>query len=191
MYYAVTAPGFNATYTDWHMVERARVFYPFLKWKKTYTPEQATLFINQNKCNSRVNLIYNYGDTFKELYITASYEILDDSVEYILDTRNMGSIRLHNPDYIIEYKMNKIRAILPNIKLSADSIASHMSAIFNLLQLVGGYVDVNLVVPNYSVFYALAFYQGDRQRSITFVQQYINTRFSKVGYTLKRGGTDF
>ena len=158
MIYAVVAPGFSAMYSDWSMVERARVFYPYIKWHKANTLEQAEQFIRRNKCSasSKVNL-YNYGDTFPDLYITASYEILEDSVMYKLDTRRLGCVRLHNPNFILSYGSTCITAVLPNIYLSQESISSHMSAVYNLLLLTGEYVDVNLIVPNYSILYALVY----------------------------------
>lgn len=184
-FYAVTAPGFSCVYTDWGMVERARVFYPYLKWKKVYSQEQADKFIARNKSDAKIKMIYNYGETF-DICVTVSYTIHPDSVEYIIDTRKTGMFRLHNPDYIIEYRSTEIRAILPGITLHEDVISSHMSAVYNVLQLLGEYVDVNIVLPNYSIYYALAYYSGTAQRSVCLVQDYIKSRLAKVGYTLKR-----
>ncbi len=185
MYYAVVAPEFSAIYTEWAMVERAHVFYPYIRWKKLYTREQAEQFIQRNKCSAKVNM-YNYGDTFPDMYITVSYEILENAVRYTIDTRKMGQIRVYNPDYLIEYGADKIVATLPNIMLSDSSISSHMSVVYNLLLLVGEYVDVNLIVPNYSIFYALAYYKKSTNRSVAYVKDYINGRACKVGYTLRR-----
>lgn len=191
MLYAVTAPGFSCVYSNWHMVERVRVFYPYLKWKKVYTQEQAQQFIERNKCIPKANLVYNYGDTFKNMYVTATYDILDSSVKYVIDTQNIGKIHVNKTNFVVEYKARAIHAVLPNIYLSTESISSHMSAIYNLLILLGEYVDVNLVVPNYSILYALAFYNAGYHRQVCFVQNYVRSRFAKVGFTLKRGGNDF
>lgn len=184
MFYAVVAPGFSAIYADWRMVDRARVFYPYIKWKKFYTEGQAEDFIQKNKCSAKVDM-YNYGDTFDDLYLTVAYEILNESVMYTIWTNKIGQIRIHNPDYVIEYGASKIKATLPII-LGPNSIASHMSVVYNLLLLVGDYVDVNLIVPNYSVFYALTYYTGHRNRAVRLVRDFISTRVCKVGFTLRR-----
>lgn len=183
--YAVVAPGFSSVYTNWKDVERIHALYPYCKWRKCSNELDAQEFIKRNTNNHIVKQLYNYGDTLRDLYIDAVYKIGKDCVYYIFYCQRVGNIRLHNDNALIEYKGSKIYVKIPNIYLSDKSIAGHMSAIHNMLQLLGEYVDVNITLPNFSVYYALTSYSRGNSRAITVTRDLIDRRLCNVAYTLR------
>ena len=185
MIYAVVAPGYSLVTKDWAQVERVRALYPFPKWKKCYSEEEANLVVKKNYVNTPVRIINNYGDTFRELYVDAWYSIRPDSVCYVFDVSRVGQLKIESDNLIVEYGAGKIYARLPNIILSEESLGGHMSAIYNLLIILGDYVDVNIHVDYFSVFYALTNYKGGRVRSISVTKNLISSRICKCAFTLK------
>lgn len=183
--YAVVAPGFSSVYTNWKDVERIHALYPYCKWCKCRNEKDAQEFIKRNTNNHVVKQLYNYGDTLRDLYIDAIYKIGPDCVYYVFYCQRVGNIRLHNDVALIEYKGSKIYAKIPDIYLSPDSIAGHMSAIHNMLLLLGDYVDVNITLPNFSIYYALTSYSRGNSRAITVTRDLIDRRLCNVAYTLK------
>lgn len=183
--YAVVAPGISGVYYNWKDVERIHALYPFAKWSKCFNEQDAREFIKRNTSKHIVKQLYNYGDTLKDLYVDAKYRIGEDCLFVVLDTKRIGHLRIPREDVIIEYKGSKIFIRVPNTYLSDTTISSHMSAIHTILELVGGFIDVNIELPNFSIFYALTAYKGKRSRAITLTQEMILRRTCKVAYTLK------
>lgn len=181
--YAVVAPGLAVVYTSWADVERVKALYPYPKWIKTNSEEEAINWLKRNKYGHTLSSVYNYGNAFKDLHVYAKYKISTDCVYYVLDTSKVGSVRLHPTDALVSYKGNKIYIKLPNIKLSDAAIGSHMSAIHNLLTMLGPYIDVNIQLDHYSIFYALTNYTRNRVRPIALVRDLINSRVGAVSYS--------
>lgn len=183
--YAVVAPGLAMVYTSWADVERVKGLYPYPKWYKTNSEEDALNWIRRNKYGHSLSSVYNYGDAFKNLHVYAKYHIGDDCVYYVFDVSKVGTIRLHSDEAQIAYKGSKIYVKLPNIKLSDEAIGSHMSAIHNMLTLLGPYLDVNIHLEHYSLFYALTSYARNRCRPIAIVKELIGTRVGAVSYSFE------
>lgn len=183
--YAVVAPGFNSVYINWKDVTRAKALYPYIKWHKCKTEEEAREFIKRNSTHHVVKQLYNYGETLQDLYINAKYRIGPDCIYYVFNTKRVGRIRLDAKGVIVEYKGDEIRVKMPDIYLSDESIAGHMSAIYNMLMILGEYVDVNIEIPNYSVFYALTSYSRGSVRAISTTRNLISNRLCKVAFTMK------
>lgn len=183
--YAVVAPGFSCVYTNWADVERIKALYPYPKWYKCSNEEDAYRWIKRNTYGWTLHEVYNYGNTFKQLYVDAKYKIGKDCVFYVLDCSRVGRIRIHHPTALIEYKGDKIFIRLPNITLSEEAIAGHMSAIYNLLLIVGDYLDINITLPYYSLFYCLSSYTRGNSRPVMLVRELISNRLGAVAYSLK------
>lgn len=185
MIYAIVAPGFSLVTKDWAQIERAKALYPYPKWKKCYSEEEANHFVKVNHVSKPVQLIENYGDTFKDLYVDATYTIRPDSVCYVFDVSRIGQLRINSDNLLVEYGAGKIYVRLPDIYLSEEALGGHMSAIYNLLLILGDYIDVNIHVKYFSVFYALTQYNGGRVRSISVTKNLINSRICKCAFTLR------
>ena len=183
--YAVVAPGIATVYQSYSDVERIHKLYPYPKWRKCQTYEQATEFLQRNANKRYLTNVYNYGNTFKDTYVDVRYRITDDAVFYVLDTRRVGRLHIDNPDVVVEYKGSLIHIKLPNIRLNAESISGHMSAVYNLLKLVGDYIDLNIFVPNYSIFYCLSAYDKDTNRSVKIVRDLMLSRLCKVSISME------
>ena len=183
--YAVVAPGFSNVYSSWYDVERIKKLYPYPKFCKVRNEAEAYEWIRRNSYGTGLSRVYNYGDTFSDLYIYVTYKIGPDCVYYVLDTSRIGNIRIHSSEALIEYKGDKIYIKYPNLFITNESIAGHMSIVYNLLILVGDYIDVNIELPYYSIFYALTSYSKGKCRSIQVVQDLISARLGAVAYSLK------
>lgn len=185
--YAIVAPGFQGVFTDWEDVERIRAFYPYPKWHKCYSEEDAYEWIKRNAYSSKSSYVYNYGDTFSDFHIDAKYKILEDCVLYKFDCKRVGNIRLNVPNALIEYKGTTIYVKLNNTYLSNETVSGHMSAIHNLLSILGDYVDVNIELPYYSLYYCLTVYSKGNSRSINLTKGLITSRLGAVAYSLNFG----
>lgn len=183
--YAVVAPGISCVYTNWKDVERIKALYPYPKWIKCRTEEDAYEWLRRNTYGHGLSSIRNYGNTFKDLYVDVKYRIDTDCVFYILDCKRLGKMRLNIPDALIEYKGSKIYIKLLNIYLSNETIAGHMSVLHNLLTIVGPYVDLNVELPYYSIFYCLTVYSKGNNRYVQMVRSLIDERIGVVAYSLK------
>jgi hypothetical protein len=183
--YAVVAPGFSCVYSNWADVERIKALYPYPKWIKCHSEEEARAWIKRNSYGKHLTGIYNYGNTFRSLYIDAKYKIGDGCIYYVLDCSKVGHIRIHTKDVFVEYKGSKIYIKLPNIYVSNETTAGHMSAIHNLLKILGDYVDVNIELPYYSLFYCLTVYSKGNNRPVQLVKNLIEQRLGAVALSLK------
>ncbi|MCM1441551.1 MAG: hypothetical protein NC131_20440, partial [Roseburia sp.] len=68
-----------------------------------------------------------------------------------------------------------------------DLISSHLIAIWHGLRIIGDFVDVDVTVPDHSVFYALMTYKG-KNKVINRVREFIDKRPANVSVTLKNFG---
>lgn len=178
--YAVVAPGLCTVYSNWKDVERVSKLYTYPKWKKFSNEEEALQWLKRNAYGRNELGATHYGNTFKSLYIDAKYKILSDSVCYVLDCSRVGTLRFNVPNALIEYKGNIVNIRLNNIKLSNTSIAGHMSAIYNMLNIISENFDVDIHVEYYSIFYALVNYSNGLNKYVVLVQNSIRDRLSEV-----------
>ena len=182
--YAIVAPDFETITNDYKVLERIKALYAYPKWKLCKTEAEALTFIRLNKYKHHVRQLYNYGDTFRDMYVNVKYIIFPNSVFYTLDTSKVGHLRINCADALVEYRLNTINIRIGNLQLSNDTIAGHMSAIHHLLNIVGDFVDLNITLPNYSIFYSLTYYNKGRSRAINITQDAIRHRLCKVAFTL-------
>lgn len=183
--YAVVAPGLSTIYTNWNDVERIKKLYPYPKWKKVYSEADAKEWLRRNTYGTGLRTVTKYGSTIDDLYINVQYKIFPDCLAIVYDTSRVGNVRLPSTRNIVAYNGDKISVKVPNIFLSNESISGHMSAIYNILNLIGDIMDVNIELPNYSIFYSLTGYSKGNQRAIATVQDLIRNRQGAVSYTMK------
>ena len=182
--YAVVAPGFACVYSNWADVERIKKLYPYPKWVKCKTDEEAQEWIRRNSYGHRLSRVYNYGNTLKDLHIYVNYHICKDSVLYVLDCSRIGRVQIDSDNVEVKYEGSKISVKLNDIFVSNETIAGHMSAIYNLLKILGDYIDVNIELPYYSLFYSLTSYSRGNCRAITIVKKVIEERLGAVAFSL-------
>lgn len=180
MFYGVVAPGIATVYRDWKSVERIKALYPYPKFAKFDYESDAMDWVKRNKYKDGKVSVFNYGSTLRDKYISARYKICPDCVLYLLDCKLVGRMRVNVPDALVEYKGDKIQICVNNLQLSNETIAGHMSAIYNLLSIVGPYVDVNLRLDYYSLFYCLTNYNRENNRYVSTVRSAIDSRMGEV-----------
>ena len=77
-----------------------------------------------------------------------------------------------------------LRVKIKNVILNDDLIPHHCLAINNILTLFDDYVNIEIVVPDVSVFLACTKY-GGKDTTINRVKNFINSRPGEVYFTIK------
>ena len=75
MPYGVVAPGIHAVYEDFAPVKRIMTLYPYPKFRKFKTEEEAWAFVKRHQNKHVYSGITKYGDTFDNHYVSAEFKI--------------------------------------------------------------------------------------------------------------------
>lgn len=113
------------------------------------------------------------------------YFIRNPNIYYNFDTSNLGTLRIVKDTAVIENRTNLVKAMLPNVVVDPNSISGHIIAIYSGIKLLGDFIDVEVVVPDHSIFYAIRSYTGSN-RPIARLRDYLKVRLGKVSVTLRR-----
>lgn len=189
MPYAVIVPGISTVFKDWKDVERICALYPYPKFRKFKTEEECWEYVRRHTTKRVYTDITKYGDTFDKLCVTMEYFICEDKVCYNFRTKSIGYIAIESKDesVTITNRNGVIKATLNSIYLNADIISNHLIAIWHGLKIIGDYIDVDVKVPDHSIFYALMTYKGNN-KTINRVRDFIDNRFAKVSVSMKDFG---
>lgn len=183
MWYAVVAPNISGVYSSFEPVRRIKALYPYCKFRTVVTEEDGWAFVKRYKNLHNFTQLRHYGSTFEKLCIDMEYFITNNSIFFNFFLNDYGYLRLHTDKCLVRYSADLIMVEMPNIKLDKDSIFGNLIAIYHGLSLLGDYVDVDITLPNHSIFYALTSYTGDN-RVITRVTNHIKERLGNVSFTL-------
>lgn len=183
--FAVVAPGLKGIYEDPATIDKILALYPYTKFRKFATEEECWDFLNRFENNRGVEVITNFGDTFDFQHVVMTYYIHNSNLYYNFDTKGLGTLRLSSDKAVIENRTNLVKAMLPNVIVNPNTISGHIIAIYHGIQLLGDYIDVEVVVPDHSIFYAMHSYTGDN-RAIRRLRNYTAERVGKVSVTLRR-----
>lgn len=142
--------------------------------------------MQRNRNTKMLTNVKKYGDCFDNLYITIEYFIRDRYIYYNLDTSKLGRVRIvcDRDDVFIENRTESMMVRLEMPNLNNDSIMSHAVAVYQILDILGEYVDVEIIVPDHSIFYLLTAYTGTRYSYLKLLNA-IESRKGKVSVTLK------
>lgn len=189
MPYAVVVPGISNVFDRWQDVERIISLYPYPKFRKFATYEECWEYVKRNTYKRFYKDIYKYGETFDNLYVTMEYFIRNDKVCYNYFTKKIGYIAIECDDANIEVvnRMQSIKVTMKETYLNDNLISNHIIAIWHGLRIIGDYIDVDIKVPDHSIFYALMTYKGNN-KIINKVRNYIDARTACVSVTLKGFG---
>lgn len=185
MWYGYVGPGIHGVNQDFQMISKLKTVYPYLKFRKFYTEEKAWEFVHRYGKRKELSAIIRYGNVFNTHYVTVDYYIKEDAVYYNVHTKKLGYIRLVSTDdnISIENRVHIIKVKISNIYLNNDLVSSHAIAIYHILRLLGSYVDVELKVPDHSIYYMLTSYTGTKS-SLTRVLKYIDSRKGEIAITV-------
>lgn len=191
MPYAVIVPGINTVFKSWNEVQRISILYPYARYRKFKTEEECWEYVKRYTTRRVYHDISKYGETFNRHYVTMEYFIRADKVYYNFFTKKLGYIAIVSEDANVEVinRTGNIKVILKNIYLDDNIISNHLIAIWHGLRIIGDLIDVDVRVPDHSIFYALMTYNG-KTRSINRVRTYIDERLAKVSVSMKGFGNE-
>jgi hypothetical protein len=182
--YAVVAPGLKGVYDNPRILDKIVTLYPYAVYRKFRTETECWEFLRKYDSKRSIAEIYNYGNTFKKLFVTMEY-FIRDSIFYNYRIEDVGFIKIVAPEMVVENCPGLIKARIDNIAADNRLISGHMIAIFHGLRLIGSWLDVNIIMPDHSVFYALHSYTG-ANRIINKVRGHIKARQGEVAFTIPR-----
>lgn len=183
--YAVVAPGLKGIYDDPKAIDRILALYPYAKFRKLKTEEECWVFLERYENKHGIEDIKSFGDTFEKHHVSMEYFIQTPNLYYNFDTSGIGTLRLLSQTAVIENRTNLVKALIPNVAVDTNTIGGHVIAIYNGIRLLGDFIDVDVVVPDHSIFYAIQSYTG-QNRTIGRLTSYIRSRMGKVSVTLRR-----
>lgn len=193
-YYGFVSPGIKIITSDFEEIRGLINVVQFPKFKKFKDKAGAIKFVMENAMEFQTKSLHKYGECFDTMYITAEYFIRDNNVYYNIHTNGLGNVDLARTEFdnfMLKEKRNGLIMLkLPNMNLNENYLTSHVTAIYNLLEIVGSLVDVELIIPNHSIYYLLKSYTGD-YRPYRKLRDYIDSRKGRLAITMENwGGLD-
>lgn len=189
MPYALTGHGVCGVYFNWKEVEELAAIFPYCRYRKFKTEEECWEFVNRYRSSKKSLSMTKYGNTFDNIFVRMSYTMSEDRMYFNYNTEHFGRIRLDATDkQIIQYTAKYVLVQEPSsIKLDIDTIISHLEVINRGVEILGELVDVDIVVPDHSIYYALTAYNGDDE-VINTLKNKIHNRLAEVSFTLGGDG---
>lgn len=186
MWYGYVGPDLKTVFPSFKPIERLRILYPYSAYKKFDSEGAAWDWVQKRGSRKLFSNVRKYGDIFDHHYVTVEYFIQPDCVCYNIKTKDIGYIKVvsQDPDVSIENRTDVIKVRIRGLELNNDLIISHMIAIYQVLNLLGTFVDVELCVPDHSIFYALTRYTGSDRR-LNKVLKYMKERKGNFAVTMK------
>lgn len=157
-------------------------------FKKIEKAEDAIPFFAENDRKHIVSAASRnkYGKRDKVGYITVEYFVASNSIFCNVDTKHFGFIRLKEipSNVAVESGYSNMRLKFKNIILDNKLIAHHCLAISNILRFYGEEINIELIIPDVSVYLALTKYNGTNF-VIKNTQKQIRSREGAIYYTIK------
>lgn len=160
--------------------------YPYATWKKVSDVAEAKRFWAQNEQKYFSTDAIFLGTKDKVGYIRIEYFIANNNIYANIDTRHFGFIKLKNvPKNVIqEASYDMLRLKIQNIVLDDAIISHHCIAILNIMQLFGPYLNMEIMVPDISVYLALTKYTGTNY-NIKKMRTKLDGHLGKIYWTIK------
>ena len=183
--FAVVANGFQGVCKTQRHLDMVIALYTYPKFKRVSTDEEAVRWIRENARSFHSNKCIQYGNTASAGFLNVRYRIVDTRIEYSVDTNVVGFVNTYNKnkDVVIRSGINNFDVIIENVVLDDEKITSHIIAIKRILNVIGDYVDVNIVVPDMSVYLAVTKYRGNNY-IIQSLQRDIDNRLGGISFTV-------
>ena len=160
--------------------------YSYPQFQKVATVAEAHKFFQQ--CNRKFleSGLNKYGRANNIGYITIQYFIDGKNIYANVNTKHFGFIKLtdlpNNVKQDSSYDLLKLKVC--NVMLDDTLIAHHCTAIANILSLFDRHVNIELVLPDISIYIALVKYKGNNF-SIGRAQDAIGDRAGSIFYTIR------
>lgn len=183
--YALVANGIQTICKDYRQLQALTALYPYPKFQKCNSMEEGRKWLRANARRVHSVAFENYGDTAVAGYICIAYEIREQGVAYDLDLRLVGYVKIHAEDgMLIDSRKDSIHIEVNDVELKNELIVHHIIAIKRILRVLGEFVDVNIIVPDISVYLAVTKYTG-RNHMIRGLQSDIERRIGAVAVTVR------
>lgn len=160
--------------------------YPIAQFCKT--EEEARQFIEKHPRKFYSGDAYKKaGWTKKTGYIRIEYYIDNNNIYANMYTDHFGFVKLNlefNPNVIQDAQYDRIKVKIKNVRLNNDSITSHCSAVSYLCNLLNPAINVQIIVPDISIYLALTEYKGNNA-VINRITNELSSRIGKVAFVLK------
>lgn len=184
--FAVVANGMQTICYTQRQLDTILAIYPYPKFRKFSDEDTAMEWL---RANTRVNdlLRYNqYGETMTRGFASVEYFIANNSIYCNVRTKKVGFIRVWTEDenVKVDARPNMIKIKICNVVLDDEMIAHHILAIRRILRVLGEYVDVDIVLPDVSVYLAATKYKGSNY-IIRGFQNDLRSRLGGVSFTIK------
>lgn len=160
--------------------------YTYPQFKKVDTVAEAKQFFNNCNREFLQTGLNKYGRESDIGYISIQYFIDGKNIYCNVDTKHFGFIKLSDvPSNVKQdssYDLLKLK--ICNVILDNSLIAHHCIAITNILKLFDECINIELVVPDISVYLACTKYKG-KNYSIVKLQNALNNRLGNLFYSIK------
>lgn len=162
--------------------------YSYPKFKKVNTTAEAREFFSANDRKFFTPSLNQYGKVEDLGYISIQYFIDRNNVYVNVYTKHFGFIKLtelpKNVKQDSSYDLLKLK--ICNVVLNDAVIAHHCTAIRSILSLFDSNINVELILPDISVYLACTKYKG-KNFSIRNLQGILQSRMGVTFYTIKKG----
>ena len=186
MPYALVGPGVSGVYFTWSEVEELASIFPYCRYRKFDTEEACWEFVYRYKSNKTSLSMTKYGDTFDNLFIRMSYALDETRMYFNYNTEKFGRVKIDQQEnQLIQYTAKYILVTEPAPKkLDNKTIISHLETISRGVEIIGDLVDIDIVLPDHSIYYALTTYSGDNEYIAT-IKNKLHARTAEISFTLK------
>lgn len=162
--------------------------YPYVKYHYCKTKEEGLLWLRQNQRKIYDTRVTHFGSSVPQGgYIDIEYFIDGKNIYYNLYLAHFGKTRvLPDPDngILADNRERMIKVKVLNTILNDAVIVHHGIAIQRILRILGDYVDVNIIVPDMSIYIAFTSYSG-KDLAIRRIQEFLKRRVGGVSFTVK------
>lgn len=184
--YAFISNEFKTIVYTQHQLDFLCGVYSYPKFIRIRDESEALQFFKENSRDNISSSIHKLGHRTKVGYITIEYFIDGTNIYYNVHTEHFGYIKLlyipSNVKIDSGYDLMKIK--ICNVILDDMNISHHCIAILNILKLFGDTINVELILPDISVFLACTKYTGTNFK-IKQLQNNLDARKGEVYYTIK------
>lgn len=184
--FAVVANGIQKICTSQRALDLIMAIYPYPKIAKCRNEEEAREWLRRHSRSSSSRNIKKYGDTANRGYASVEYFIYDNNIYYNIDTTLLGYLKIENTadNVVIDARPNLIKVQITNLAVKDELIIGHVIAIRRILKIIGEFIDIDIVVPDMSIYLAATAYKGQNYM-IKGLQKDIATRLGGVSFTVK------
>lgn len=160
--------------------------YSYPSFKKVQTEQEALAFFANKNREYIDSGIKRFGKNSDIGYVSVEYFIANNNIYVNVNTKRFGFIKLYTlPSNVKQdstYDLLKLK--ICNVHLDDKLIAHHCIAILNILNLLDDCMNVELVVPDISVFLACTKYKG-KNHGIVRLQSKLKSRLGQTFYTIR------